>query len=281
VTDAADQLRAARVASARLVFRVVSRGVRLVGARLWLGSVRIVERWGLHPLVAAAASGAVVGLAAGCVAIVVLRAPLSFVLVATLIPTALLMALTHRVFARDVQSVTEVCDRQTALMARLKADWPESRPRVTVSKQQLADAKRLRDGVARANENPLLRLLNADLSAMTGSEFETYLADVFRFLGYQVQHIGQTGDQGVDLIVSRAAAAGPRVAVQAKCYAGSVSNAAVQQAYTGMRVHGCDGCAVVTSSYFTASAKEAAAATGCLLVEGPAIRELIRGRIPV
>jgi hypothetical protein len=46
-----------------------------------------------------------------------------------------------------------------------------------------------------------------------------------------------------------------------------------------MRIYGCDRCAVVTNSRFTPSACEAGAKTGCLLVAGDHMRDLIFGQI--
>jgi HJR/Mrr/RecB family endonuclease len=111
---------------------------------------------------------------------------------------------------------------------------------------------------------------------MSGPEFESFLAEVFVFLGYFVRRTGRSGDQGVDLVVGRN---GVLVAVQAKCYVHPVSNEAVQEAYTGMTIYRCHRCAVVTSSTFTDGAREAARGVGCKLIDGSEICQLIRGAI--
>ncbi|MGH7193327.1 MAG: restriction endonuclease, partial [Candidatus Saccharimonadales bacterium] len=48
---------------------------------------------------------------------------------------------------------------------------------------------------------------------MSGTDFEKYLADVFRKAGYAVEHVGRSGDHGADLIIEKDAI---RTAVQAK-----------------------------------------------------------------
>jgi restriction system protein len=147
-----------------------------------------------------------------------------------------------------------------------------------------ADARRRYDkasfiynGILRALNYPLSRLLAANLDIMSGPDFERYLADVFRFLGYSVMATGRTGDQGVDLVISRPGSYS--IAVQAKCYSTSVGNAAVQEVFAGMAHYRCQRCVVVTSSTFTAAARQLAASTGCTLIERPQLSALIRGQI--
>lgn len=110
---------------------------------------------------------------------------------------------------------------------------------------------------------------------MTAANFENFLAQVFTHLGYIVEPTGKTGDQGVDLIVSRDAR---RVAVQAKGYLNqSVGNDAVQQAHAGMSFYNCHAAAVVTNATFTPSARALAERLSCRLIDGSQIRDLIEG----
>lgn len=112
---------------------------------------------------------------------------------------------------------------------------------------------------------------------MQGVEFENFLAEVFREHGYGVTTTKATGDQGVDLVVSKF---GLSVAVQAKGYPGStVGFSAVQEAYTGKDLYRCHGSAVITNSTFTKAARQAASNLGCTLIDGTQMRELIEGRL--
>ncbi len=180
-----------------------------------------------------------------------------------------------------------VLPEDTSRAERLHAFWSErireGSDRLRAADEELwschrrqADALRLHEGIRRAADARLLRLLSADFRAMSGDEFEAFLAEVFEWLGYTVRRTGKAGDQGVDLI---AAKGGTDIAVQAKCYGDAVSNAAVQQVFTGMRVHRCQRCAVITSSRFTNGAREAAGTVRRALVEGEEIRQLICGEI--
>src|SRR5205823_450062 len=102
------------------------------------------------------------------------------------------------------------------------------------------------------------------VDAMTGYEFEDFLASLFTTLGYDIESTKRSADQGADLFAQRF---GRKVVIQAKNYAESVGNAAVQQVLAAKTFFGCDDAMVVTNSYFTPSAKELAEAGGVKLVD--------------
>jgi HJR/Mrr/RecB family endonuclease len=120
------------------------------------------------------------------------------------------------------------------------------------------------------------KLLLEDWRAMRGIPFEDFLKEVLQVLGFTVDSTKATGDQGIDLVASRA---GERLGVQVKGYDGSVSNRAVQEAFAGMSHYRCHRCAVVTNSEFTSAARELALSTGCILVDKNLIPELIAGNV--
>jgi hypothetical protein len=120
------------------------------------------------------------------------------------------------------------------------------------------------------------QILLRDWRSLRGVPFEEFLVEVFEILGYSVQTTKASGDQGVDLVVEKA---GRRIAIQAKGYAKSVSTRAVHEVYTGMVLYGCRICAVITNSSFTRGAHQAAKGTGCHLIDGAEIPQLIQGRL--
>lgn len=163
----------------------------------------------------------------------------------------------------------------------IRADWESRKLPALLDEEASAckvfqDASRLLQGLRQAAAFPLQRLLSIDPSTLDGAQFERYLFDIFTYLRYSVQLVAQSGDQGVDLLVDTATG---RVAVQAKCYSGSVGNAAVQQAFAGMAHYRCQRCAVITNSTFTRSANDLARSTNCQLIDGSQIPALIRGQI--
>jgi restriction system protein len=65
-------------------------------------------------------------------------------------------------------------------------------------------------------------------------------------MGYVVELIGRTGDQGGDLVANKD---GERILIQAKCYRDwSVGNDAVQQVVGAMKIYDCNKTMVITTS---------------------------------
>src|SRR5215208_5077016 len=112
-----------------------------------------------------------------------------------------------------------------------------------------------------------------NVGAMSGAQFELFVADLFRAMGHNARLLGGTGDQGVDVIV---AYQGERVAVQCKNYGKAVGNKPVQEVYAGSRYHGCNSAWVVAPSGFTKGAVELARRVGVSLYDAQAIRTWIR-----
>ena len=112
---------------------------------------------------------------------------------------------------------------------------------------------------AAACERRLARSGINEVDMMTGTQFEHFLASLFRRLGYDAQVIGGVGDFGADLILTRN---GVRVAVQAKCWNKTVGPGAVQEVNGARSYHHCQGALVVTNHGFTQAAAALAKACG-------------------
>lgn len=108
-----------------------------------------------------------------------------------------------------------------------------------------------------------------EIDAMTGHDFEDYVAAKLRAAGYRVAMTRATGDFGVDLIARKGK---ERMAVQCKRYGRRVGAAAVQQVVAGSLLHGCTSTMVVSNQEFTPAAIELAQVHSCELVG--------RGRLP-
>jgi restriction system protein len=114
----------------------------------------------------------------------------------------------------------------------------------------------------------LLRRERSDVSmtaidAMSGVEFEGYVAARLRRAGWQVRFTPAVGDYGVDLIAEKD---GQSVAIQCKRHGKSVGVAAVQQVVAGARHHGCTRSIVVSNQEFTTAAKQLAFTHRCQLI---------------
>lgn len=110
------------------------------------------------------------------------------------------------------------------------------------------------------------------VSAMSGLEFERFVAKIYTRLGYSVSLTQRGADQGVDLILCKD---GQKIAVQAKRWTGSVGNKAVQEAIAGKLYYGCSHAMIVTTSTFSNSAVALAAKDPTIsLVDGQALSKL-------
>jgi restriction system protein len=120
-------------------------------------------------------------------------------------------------------------------------------------------------GRRRARAHASLRAVDA----MSGTEFEDYVAARLRQAGWNVAFTPLIGDYGVDLIAQRD---GKSVAVQCKRHGKTVGVAAVQQVVSGARHHGCAKSIVVSNQEFTRAAKQLAATHGCQLIGRSALQ---------
>jgi restriction system protein len=107
------------------------------------------------------------------------------------------------------------------------------------------------------------------IDAMTGTEFEKYVAARLRRAGWQVTFTSVSGDYGVDLIAQRD---GKSVAIQCKRHGKPVGVAAVQQVVSGARHHGCAKSIVISNQDFTQAAKQLALTHGCQLIGRTALQ---------
>lgn len=111
-----------------------------------------------------------------------------------------------------------------------------------------------------------------DIDAMPGTAFESFLEELFRARGYEIEGTPTTGDQGADLLAERF---GQTVAIQAKNYQGTVGNSAVQQAISARSFYSAEKAMVVTNSRFSSSARELASSSEVRLVDRDRLQDLL------
>jgi restriction system protein len=115
-----------------------------------------------------------------------------------------------------------------------------------------------------------------EAAAMSGTEFEDYIARIARSSGLPVIMTSVTGDWGVDLIVGKRP---NRLAIQCKRQSRPVGANAVQEVVAGAPMQDCTRSMVVTNNEFTPAARKLAELHGCELVgrlELPRLRSTIR-----
>lgn len=112
-----------------------------------------------------------------------------------------------------------------------------------------------------------------EVDQMSGREFEEWVAQLYRKLGYTVQLTPQSNDFGADLIVKRE---GKMSAIQTKRYKNKVGVKAVQEIVAAKPHYKAHEAFVVTNNYFTAPAQKLAKANGVILIDRDGIMKMYR-----
>jgi restriction system protein len=107
---------------------------------------------------------------------------------------------------------------------------------------------------------------------MNGIEFEKYLENLFKKLGYKVKRTQASGDYGADLIISNH---DYKAAVQAKRYKNRVGLKAVQEIVSAKAFYRCSDAWVVTNSHFTNQARNLAKMNNVSLVDREELIKMI------
>jgi HJR/Mrr/RecB family endonuclease len=89
---------------------------------------------------------------------------------------------------------------------------------------------------------------------LDGYEFEQELATLMRRRGFEVKHMGKSGDQGVDLMMS--SREGKRIVVQCKAQRNYVSPSVVRDLYGTMIHHNVDEAWLVATCGFNKGSNE-------------------------
>jgi restriction system protein len=114
----------------------------------------------------------------------------------------------------------------------------------------------------------------AQLATLTPEGFEEFVAELFEALGYDVEQVGGTGDQGADLLVRK----GNLLAVvQCKYHSRGVIGSPELQKFLGTIQHtrGQKGFFVTTRT-FSLAAEKFAAEHPIELIDGPRLVELVQ-----
>ncbi len=101
------------------------------------------------------------------------------------------------------------------------------------------------------------------VDAMTGLEFEKYVAKYLRDQGYKTK-LTEKYDLGIDIVAVKD---GIRYGVQVKRHKGVVGANAVRQAVTALNLYDCNRAIVITNSYFSKTAIRLADSNDCILFD--------------
>ena len=110
------------------------------------------------------------------------------------------------------------------------------------------------------------------IDIMTGYEFEKFISELFRKMGYSTNVTKGSGDQGIDVVIEKS---GIKIGVQAKCYSGGVTNKAIQETVAGLKYYGCEKGIIVTNNFYTNSAIKLAEVNNIVLWDRNILKQKI------
>ena len=140
-------------------------------------------------------------------------------------------------------------------------------------REQLEEERRRAEREREEQVEALLRrdVFRDSVNYMSGTEFEHFMADVFKKQGYVVETTPGSGDQGVDLLLT---IDDRYIAVQLKRYSAKpVGNDAVQEVVAGMFHYRAKEAWVITTTSFTKKAVQLAKSTRVRLIDGRELEE--------
>jgi len=127
---------------------------------------------------------------------------------------------------------------------------------------------------AREDEHKHLDQKVSQLYEMSPREFEEYVAELFRLLGYERVTLTPTSnDQGIDILAEHR---GTAIAIQCKKYKGKVGSPAMQTFLGAMRNAGVQKGLFVTTGVFSLEAERMANEHPIELIDGLALGKLIQ-----
>lgn len=125
-------------------------------------------------------------------------------------------------------------------------------------------------------KNPTdIQLLTAGFDELEGTDFERLVAMYYEEKGYKPYIVGGSGDHEVDIILTDPKE-NYKIAVQCKCWnTKNVGNDIILRLYAGKKVHKCLDAWCITTSDYTAAAKEAAENSNIRIFNGLYVQETI------
>lgn len=139
-------------------------------------------------------------------------------------------------------------------------------------RDQVRDGRELADRLRQQGRRAELKL--SQLASLTPEGFEEFVGEIFEALGFEVEHVGGTGDQGVDLRVGRGGLIG---IVQCKYFSRGVVGSPELQKFLGTIHHTKSHKGFfVTTRTFSLAADKFASEHPIELIDGPRLVELVQ-----
>lgn len=181
--------------------------------------------------------------------------------------------LTRAERARLDNSIDNALFKVERYVGRLSGDERErAEPQARALRDAVHEGRERTERLRRQAQRADLKL--AQLATLTPEGFEEFVAELFEALGYTVEVVGGTGDQGADLLVRRGSLL---AVVQCKYHSKGVVGSPELQKFLGTIQHtrGQKGFFVTTRT-FSLSAEKFAAEHPIELIDGPRLVELVQ-----
>lgn len=111
-----------------------------------------------------------------------------------------------------------------------------------------------------------------EIDQMAGYQFETFISEILKDIGYSATTTKKSGDFGVDIIVEKN---NEKVIIQTKRYTKKVSINAIQEITSAKNYYQIQDAWVVTNNYFTEPAKQLAKANNVKLIDRDELANII------
>jgi len=126
----------------------------------------------------------------------------------------------------------------------------------------------------------LISEIQESIKELPPSAFERLVVDVLVKMGYggrdgQSQVVGRSGDEGIDGVIRQDPLGIDTIYIQAKQWAGPVGRPELQKFVGALQAKSAKKGVFITSSDFTNEAKDYAARTGLILIDGKRLSELM------
>lgn len=135
-----------------------------------------------------------------------------------------------------------------------------------------ADLEEFENNISKSVDKKIKHVELPDYNSLNGHQFETFLYDLFKSLGYTAIQTKLSGDQGADLIVMKN---GKKTVIQAKKYSNKVTNKAIQEVVAAKKHYNCEKSMVVITSEFTKSAIELAISNDVEIWDGSKLKQIV------
>ncbi|MGB8131223.1 MAG: restriction endonuclease [Candidatus Angelobacter sp.] len=173
-------------------------------------------------------------------------------------------------------SLTKAGTGDCPVCAAIRAEASRRASEQRAAEQRAAEQRANEQRYAREQQEKDAHRANtlAELHRLTGPQFESLIASLFRKDGYTVRHCGGTGDEGIDLVLVMGE---EKDVVQCKRWKGGIGSAVVREFYGSLMHAVARHGFIITTASFSESARAFARGKPISLISGAEILGWING----